>query len=96
VRRVTPLSTLTAGRCFTIAETPPGFEDDGDGRRYRRGLSILQADMVWKVRGTEGDRVSAENARGEVEELPPTTAVVEVPRQGYDRLVARFRAEAGE
>ncbi|MFO0744272.1 MAG: hypothetical protein U1F43_01170 [Myxococcota bacterium] len=40
-----------------------------------------------------GDAIEAENALGDVQTFTPATKVVELPRQGYDRLAARVRGE---
>ena len=94
MRRIVPLSSLTTGRCFTLAETPKEADEDDTAKRFRAGLSILQADIVWKVTGPDDDGVACESALGESEVMGADTKVVEVPRQGFDRLVQRAR-EAG-
>jgi len=96
MRRVVPLSHLTTGRCFTLAEPPvdPPEDELDQHKRFRTGLSILQADMVWKVALAEDDGVGVDSAFGEHAVMAATTPVVEVPRQGYDRLVQRVK-EAG-
>ncbi|TNF26949.1 MAG: hypothetical protein EP329_20390 [Deltaproteobacteria bacterium] len=94
MRRIVPLSSLTAGRCFTHAETPKVPDEDEKAKRFQTGISILQADMVWKVGVAEADGVHCESALGEAAVLAPDTKVVEVPRQGFDRLAQRAR-EAG-
>lgn|GEM_PF-1171467 len=94
MRRIVPLSSLTAGRCFTHAETPKVPDEDDKAKRFQTGISILQADVVWKVGAADEAGVSCESALGETTVLAPDTKVVEVPRQGFDRLVQRAR-EAG-
>lgn len=91
MRRIVPLSSLTAGRCFTLAETPKIADEDDKAKRFRTGLSILQADVVWKVGATEDSGISCESALGEGVVMAGDTKVVEVPRQGFDRLVQRAR-----
>jgi hypothetical protein len=94
VRRIVPLSSLTAGRCFTLAETPKNPDEDDKAKRFQTGWSILQADMVWKVGLPQEEGVDCESALGERVAMAGDTKVVEVPRQGFDRLVQRAR-EAG-
>lgn len=93
MRRIVPLSHLTAGRCFTLAEPPkdPPEDELDQHKRFRTGLSILQGDMVWKVAGPEGDGVGVDSALGEHHVMEAATQVAEVPRQGYDRLVQRAK-----
>lgn len=98
MRRATPLSLLTSGRCFTLAEPASLLDDAADGQSgFRYGKSILQPGMVFKVLGPAeagGGDVSVESAAGEATTLPTTTSVVEVPRDGFERLAARARASA--
>ncbi len=96
--RPTPLSSLTAGRCFTLARPPEPVDKDHDGPGPAGAAavfarSILSADMVFKVIGPGADGVDVVDALGASGALAPTTEVVEVPRQGYERLAQRAREE---
>ncbi|MCA9514116.1 MAG: hypothetical protein KC635_04180, partial [Myxococcales bacterium] len=92
MRRATPLSFLTPGRCFTLAEPASLLDDDAEGAGgFRYGKSILQPGMVFKVvpDDADGDDVAVESAAGESTRFPKTASVVEVPREGFERLAAR-------
>lgn len=91
MRRPVLISSLTAGRCFTLAKPDPAPDEDAKAARFQTGRSILQADMVWKVVGPDDDGVAAESALGAIDHHAPNTLVVEVPRQGFDRLAERAR-----
>jgi len=91
VRRIVLLSTLTAGRCFTLTEPPSDRDEDDDAERVTAGREIIVPEAAWRVNGAADGQVQAENALGEDGTFPATTKVVELPRQGFDRLVARVR-----
>lgn len=89
------LSSLSPGRCFTLANPPETLEEAEGAKRLQTGRSILAPEAVWKlVVGDGAAGVDAQNARGEANGFDPTTLVVEVPRQGFDRLVQRVQTEA--
>ncbi len=94
MRRIVLLSTLTPGRCFTLVEPPSEFDEDDRGERVVGGRSILTPEVAWKVVSLEGDKCEAENALGEAGQFDPGTRVVELPRQGWDRLATRVRGQA--
>ncbi len=97
MRRVVPLSSLTPGRCFTLAAPPASAEKDPpeDSGPAKMGSvfsrSVLQADAVFKVVAAAAATVEVVDATGAAGELAADTGVVEVPRQGYERLVQRVR-----
>ncbi len=101
MRRVVPLSSLTPGRCFTLAAPPaPAEIDDHDGPGPNRvasvfSRSVLQADAVFKVVGPGDDGVEVVDAAGASGTLEAATGVVEVARQGYERLAQRVREGDG-
>lgn len=88
MRRKVLLSSLGVGRCFTL-EVVPGGSDEKGGDKVQRSTPILPPDAAWKVTGEEAGQVTAESATGQRKSFAPDTKVVEVPRQGYDALVAR-------
>jgi hypothetical protein len=94
VRRIVLLSTLTPGRCFTLVEPPVSYDEDDRGERVVGGRSILTPEVAWKIGVIEEVEVEAENALGEVRRFDKGSRVVELPRQGWDRLAARVRGEA--
>ena len=94
MRRIVLLSTLTPGRCFTLVEPPSEFEEDDRGERVVGGRSILTPEVAWKISSIEGTEAEAENALGEVRRFELAARVVELPRQGWDRLATRVRGEA--
>jgi len=93
VRRIVLLSTLTAGRCFTLTEPLSDSDEDDEGERVSTAREIIVPEAAWKVTGSAEGEVQAENALGEDRAFPPATKVVELPRQGFDRLAARVRGE---
>lgn len=94
MRRIVPLSTLSSGRCFTLVEPPSEFDEDDRGERVVGARSILTPEVAWKVVGMEGGTCEAENALGESGQFGTDTRVVELPRQGWDRLATRVRGQA--
>jgi hypothetical protein len=88
MRRKVLLSSLTVGRCFTVP-----VDDDGSGTAETDdkavvARAVMSAENVWKVTAA-GDAVSAENANGECSSFDAALPVLEIPRQGYDRMVER-------
>lgn len=83
-----------SGGAMGIADSATASDDGGgDGAGGVRGKAVMArrvmtADAVWKVTAVS-DQISAENARGETRDFPPSTAVSEIPRQGFDRMVER-------
>lgn len=94
MRRIVLLSALTPGRCFTLVEPPSEFDEDDRGERVVGGRSILTPEVAWKIGVIEGNECEAENAIGETRRFELSTRVVELPRQGWDRLATRVRGEA--
>lgn len=88
MRRKIHLSTLSVGRCFTLIKEPGGAsEDNKEG--ITRQAPILAADDAWKVVGEADQGLACQNARGVSKTFAEDTEVVEIPRQGFDRLVER-------
>ena len=94
MRRIVLLSTLTPGRCFTLVEPPAEFEEDDRAERVVGSRSILTPELAWKILTVAGGQVESENALGEAKSFETSTRVVELPRQGWDRLATRVRGEA--
>lgn len=93
MRRIVLLSTLTPGRCFTMDEPSSEFDEDDRGERVLGGRSILTPEVAWKIINIAGAEAEAENALGESRRFETGTRVVELPRQGWDRLATRVRGE---
>jgi len=87
MRREILLSSLAVGRCFTLS-TEAGGSSEETPQGARQTTSILSPADAWKVTDA-GDDFEAENAAGESKTFSGDTKVVEIPRQGYDKLVAR-------
>jgi hypothetical protein len=85
MRRGVQVSSLAVGKCFTL-DLPPGAPDDPKAGEMRRKTPILAPDKAWKVEEVDDDGVKAKSAAGETKTFPGTTKVVEVARQGYDKL----------
>lgn len=88
MRRKVTLDTLAVGRCFTLALEPGGSTEERSDDA-RRSDPILSPEDAWKVTGEHGDELQAQNAKGEARSFASSTEVVEIPRQGFDRLAAR-------
>jgi len=93
VRRIVLLSTLTPGRCFALVEPPAELDEDDHGKRLVEGRSILTPEFAWRIVTVESAEAEAENALGDSRRFDLKTRVVELPRQGWDRLAARVRGE---
>jgi hypothetical protein len=89
MRQKTLLHTLSVGRCFTLDVPPGGSEEPSSKVAVKQTTPILPPAAAWKVVGEEKGEVLAESAAGEKKAFARDTKVVEVPRQGYDSLVAR-------
>lgn len=86
------LSTLTVGRCFTLAPSTDPAPGEPSAEVMSTARSVMTPETVWKVTGAvEGGEVEVVNAKGEAKTLPGKTRVLEQPRQGFDRLVERVR-----
>jgi hypothetical protein len=81
------VSSLSVGRCFTPAVEPGASAEEPSAEQARISKPVLGPENAWKVTAVEDDGVAAQSAAGTSETFPPTTEVVEIPRQGYDRLV---------
>lgn len=92
MRRVVLLSSLTVGRCFTLAESPAEYAEDERAAGLGALRTIIVPEEAWRVVQTVGDEVEAESATAEVRRFPAKLKVVEIPRQGWERLVERVRA----
>ena len=93
MRRIVLLSTLTPGRCFTLSEPMSIAEEDEGGERLSTAREVIVPESAWKIGDPTGGDIEAENALGDTRTFAPTTKVIELPRQGYDRLAARVRGE---
>lgn len=89
MRNKTLLHTLSVGRCFTLDVPPGGSEEPTSKAQVKQTTPILAPAAAWKVVGEEEGKVLAESAAGERRAFARDAKVVEVPRQGYDSLVAR-------
>lgn len=88
MRREVLLSSLGVGRCFTAAVEPGGVTDE-TASSSRRADPILAPGDAWKVTGDADGQVEAVSASGQEKAFPGEARVVEIPRQGYDKLAAR-------
>ena len=88
MRRKVLLSSLSVGRCFTLAVEPGGRTEESPSGGTRSD-PVLKPSDAWKVIAEEDSSTTAENAVGESKAFDADSKVVEIPRQGYDRLVAQ-------
>ena len=97
MRRRVPLLSLTVGRCFTLPPTGDGAPSaEADGPKSVQVRSLLGFDQAWKVTGEDEGAILAEDATGDEAAFDPHEMVVEVPREGYERLVQRAAEELNE
>ena len=89
MRRKILLESLSVGRCFTLALEPGGSTETESETLARRSDSVLTGEDAWKVVEDKDAEFVAESARGVRKGFPKTSEVVEIPRQGYERLVQR-------
>ena len=87
MRRTVYLSSLTVGRCFTLPVDPIPTEETP--ATLTKSESILPPDAAWKVTAADDAELTAHSASGEDKTFAADTKVVEIPRQGYERLVSR-------
>ena len=88
------LSSLSVGRCFRLAKAPDngGSESSSpSAESVSQARSVMTADRVYKVTSVEDDQVHAVNAEGHSESFGAKTLVVELAREGYERLVERAK-----
>lgn len=85
MKRPTPLSTFTPGRCFAL---PPASADGFEESPGRSAVvkTILRPDNVWCVVLVDEDGVEARNGLGAVQTFPGSRMAGEIPRGGFDRL----------
>jgi hypothetical protein len=86
------LSSLTVGRCFTLPIDDgdrPAKDEGGGSDAIRRADSILPGKAAWKVTATDGETYTARNVAGEEQTFQGEIKVVEIPREGFERLVER-------
>jgi hypothetical protein len=86
MRRKVLLSSLSVGRCFTFAVEPGGSTEESGSDKATRTDPILKPEDAWKITD-EGETTSVVSASGETKSFSSETKVVEIPRQGFDRLV---------
>ena len=82
------LSSLSVGRCFTRVVEPGGSTEE-TAQGQRRSDTILSPAEAWKVTGEADAGYEAVNAEGKSESFAADLEVVEIPRQGYDKLAQR-------
>lgn len=93
MKRAVHVASLTPGRCFTLKPSEDVHEEGDQAERLTTSQSILAPEAVWKVLGAEAGGVRAESATKEVRVFTEKTLVIELPRQGWDRLAQRAASE---
>ncbi len=94
MRRQVLLSSLAVGRCFTLPAAV-GATTEETQRGSRRADSILSPEDAWRITDADDGEVQAVSASGETKAFSPDQKVVEVPREGWDKLSARASAGPG-
>jgi hypothetical protein len=84
------LNSLSTGRCFTLPKPPPDPAAEKPGK-MQKATHTIPPEAAFKILDVRDDGVAVIDAAGKEALLPGTTKVVEIPRDGYDRLVERFR-----
>ena len=87
MRKIVYLSSLSIGRCFTLV-TPPG-EAESESKGATVSRSLLSPQDAWKVKEETDVGFLAVNAQGEEQEFTGEIKVVEIPREGYEKLASR-------
>lgn len=90
MRRIVLLSSLTVGRCFTVAEQPADYEEDERAAGLATMRSVIAPEEAWRVSEVGAEEIVAENALQEEQRFAPKLKVSEIPRQGWERLVERI------
>lgn len=85
MRKKIRLESLAVGRCFTLVSEPGGSTEETPAGAVRTG-TILPASEAWKVVGQEAADYACVSASGESKSFGGDTEVVEIPRQGFDKL----------
>ena len=83
------LSNLTVGRCFTIKPSTAQDDDVASKGSFRIGKTIMTPGMVWKIDENNSDEITATNVSGTQEMFNGSLIVIEVSREGFDRLKER-------
>lgn len=91
MRRKVLLSSLSVGRCFTFAIEPGGSTEESGSDSTTRTAPILSPAEAWKITDMVDETTLAVSATGEAKDFPSAREVVEIPRQGYDRLVEQTK-----
>lgn len=86
------LSSLGAGRCFTLPK-PPADPAEGTATTVRHAATSVSPDSAYRVVGPRDDGIAIVSADGKESILGGDALVVEIPREGYDRLVERAKTE---
>ena len=82
------LSSLAVGRCFTLATEHGGsVEESKAADSATQTQSVLKPADAWKITEDGDAEFVAQSAKGESKTFSGGSEVVEIPRQGYDRLV---------
>jgi len=95
MRRKVQLSSLSVGRCFTLVVEPGASYEESSAGAKRSG-SILSPDQAWRIADIQDDGVHAVNAIGQEETFPGDREVVEIAREGYDKLVPGQQSIGGK
>ncbi len=87
------LSSLTPGRCFTLPTPPPEPAESAGATSVRHAATSVTADRAFRVVGPRDGGIAVVTAEGKESVLGKDAEVVEIPREGYERLVERARTE---
>ena len=83
------LNSLSVGRCFTLPREPGPAPEERPADGARIATPVLSAADAWRVTDLGEQGVSCASADGQDRTFPSETEVVEIPRQGFDKLAAR-------
>ena len=86
--RKVQLESLSVGRCFTMP-VEPGPPEDGPADGIRKAVPVVDPADAWRVTDDAEAGFAAVSATGEEKTFAVDTEVVEIPRQGYDKLASR-------
>lgn len=87
---VVRLESLGVGRCFTLPVEPGASAPaQGGAGQLRTATPLLAPDQAWKVAGEAEGGLACESASGLVRTFAGEERVVEIPRQGWEKLRER-------
>ncbi|MBL4848317.1 MAG: hypothetical protein JKY65_22590 [Planctomycetes bacterium] len=83
------LNSLSVGRCFTLPREPGPAPEERPADGARIATPVLSAADAWRITDLGDEAAACASADGQERSFPAGTEVVEISRQGFDKLAAR-------